>query len=226
MTSEMKFECLLVSSDPAVYGPISNVLYRFSMSLDHCLSSSRARDVIASGNHELVVIDWEGNSSSELLRAIWNLPKKRKPTVVAVSGQNSSVPGVHVTLRKPVTLESGTASLRTAYSHLLVDYRRKRRYAIMTSVMAINQKHCGILVRITDIGEGGVGLYSKEKVTVGDVLSFSLLLPDTTKAIELKAQVAWTREYGTAGCEFLDIPPVDSDILRNWLKAKTRARSL
>ena len=224
MTPKMEFECLLVSSDPAVYRTMSKVLRNLSISLEHCLRSSQACDMVAKGTHELVVIDWEGEGSSQILRTIWNLPRKRKPTMVALSSKDGSVPGVHITLPKPVTLESGTRSLRTAYSYMLVDHRRNARHAIMVPVIAVNEKHRPVLLRVTDIGAGGVGLSSSAKLTVGDVLSFLLLLSDANRPIQIKARVVWTREYGTAGCEFLGIEPVDLDILCDWLKAKTQVK--
>jgi hypothetical protein len=66
-----------------------------------------------------------------------------------------------------------------------------------------------------------MGLSSKENLTVGDELTFALQLPQTPRAIHIHARIIWTREYGAAGCDFLDIPPTDRAMLRDWLKAKT-----
>jgi hypothetical protein len=220
MTPEMAFECLLISRDPAVYCTINKVLRNFSISVDHSLSSSKACDVIGKRTHDLVVIDWEGKPSTEFLHAIWSLHNKRKPTLLAIADEGSSVPGVHLTLRKPVTIESGTAFLKNAYSRMLLDHRLHARYAIMTSVLATDGNNREFSVKVTDIGDRGVGLNSKVELTIGDTLFFALKLADTARAINVQVRVVWTREYGMAGCEFLNIPPVDRDILRDWLKAK------
>ncbi len=90
----------------------------------------------------------------------------------------------------------------------------------MTSVTAIDGNNRNVPLKITDIGDGGVGLSSKAELTVGDRLSFGLQLTGTARPIQVRARVVWTREYGTAGCEFLSMPPVDRDILREWLKGK------
>ena len=132
MTPQMEFECLLVSQDPALYGTINKVLCNFSISVEHCLSSSKASDIVTKGTHDLVVIDWEGEASSELLHAIWSLRKKKKPTMLAISDAGGAVPGAHVTLRKPVTLDSGTESVKAAYSRMLLDYRLNARYAVIS----------------------------------------------------------------------------------------------
>ena len=189
MTPEMAFECLLISHDPAVYCTINKVLRNFSITVDHSLSSSKACEVIGKRTHDLVVIDWEGEPSTELLHTIWSLHNKRKPTLVAIADENSSVPGVHLTLRKPVTLESGTASLKNAYSRMLLDHRLHARYAIMTSVIATDGSEREFPVKVTDIGDRGVGLNSRLELAIGDTLFFALKLPGTTKPINIQARV-------------------------------------
>jgi PilZ domain len=224
MTPEMAFECLFVSHDPVLYCTFDKVLRNFSIRVDHCLSSSKACDVVSHGSHDLVVIDWEGNASSELLHTIWHLQKKRKPTMLAISDDDQPLPGVHVKLQKPVTVESGTKSVKAAYSRMLLDFRLSARYAVMAPVNATDESGRNIAITITDIGDGGVGLNSKEVLEVQNVLSFALQLPKAPMPLHIQARVVWTREYGTAGCEFVSMPPVERDILRDWLKAKIRIK--
>jgi hypothetical protein len=81
-----------------------------------------------------------------------------------------------------------------------------------------------ISVVVTDIGDGGVGLSTKENLVIGSVLSFRVSLPGAQRTILIHARVLWTREYGRAGCEFVSIPPVDLMILHDWLKAKSRVK--
>jgi len=107
---------------------------------------------------------------------------------------------------------------------MLLDYRLHTRYAVMNSLTANDSDNRNLAVKITDISDGGVGISSKEKVTEGNELTFSLRLPNTPRPIHIQVRVVWTREYGTAGCEFLSIPPVDREILREWLKAKTQVK--
>jgi hypothetical protein len=224
MTSEMAFECLLVSHDPFVYSTIGRVLRNFSITVDQCLSASKAQGVIPQSTHDLVVIDWEGDASSDLLSAIWSLPRKRRPTLVAISSDGRSIPGTHITLQKPVTIQSGTESVKAAYSRMLLDYRLNTRYAVMTPATAHDQHGRNVVVTITDIGDGGVGITCRAPLAVGDVLSFNLCLPETHVPLSIRARVDWTRDYGAAGCEFLEMPPHHRDFLRDWLKSKIRIK--
>lgn len=75
-------------------------------------------------------------------------------------------------------------------------------------------------ITVADIGDGGLGLITKENLVVGDLLSFHLLLPGSPRVIFIQLRVLWTRDFGRAGCEFLRIPPVDLTILSDWLRAK------
>jgi hypothetical protein len=94
----------------------------------------------------------------------------------------------------------------------------------MTSVIAYDKKKRRIPLIVTDIGEGGIGISSKEKLAVGDVLFLNLPLVTGKKPICMEARVLWTREYGTAGCEFVRMLPVNRDILRQWLRQKMRIK--
>lgn len=224
MTSEMEFECLFVSRDPRVYKVMGRVLRDLSISTNICLSSTKATAVLDKGSTDLVVIDWDSEESAELVHEIWQRTKSKKPTVLAVSATDCALPGVHVVLKKPITLEASKASLKTAYNRMLVDHRRHARYALMVPVIGTDEDGRTVSITALDIGDGGVGIITKELLMVGDVISFRLRLADAPRSILLHVRVLWTREGRRYGCEFLRIPPVDLIILHDWLKAKQRVK--
>ena len=222
MTPEMAFECLLVSHDPAVFGTMDRILQDFSIRTNVCPSSSSAADLLAEGTTDLIVIDLESEHSSELMHQICESRMRQKPTVLAISTVDCVIPGVHVILRKPVTPESGAKSLKAAYSRMLRDYRKHTRFALMTPVLATDQNNRTLSVIVTNIGEGGVGLTTKEKLEIGSIVSFRVPLPGLGSPIHIQACVLWTREYGAAGCEFVRIFPGDLLVLHAWLESKYR----
>ena len=224
MTSEMAFECLLVSCDPDVFSIVARVLRDLSISIDVCLHSSHAIGALGNGSTDLVVIDWEGEASYALLQSIWKDLKTAKPTVVAISSSDTPLPGAHILVKKPATLESVAKSFRVAYRRMLLEYRRHARHAVMTPVIATLEDGREMSLTVTDIGDGGVGLCIRSKLIVGDVLSFWLTLPGATRKVLVYVRVLWTREYSRAGCEFVRIPPVDLMILHDWLKLKSQVK--
>ena len=225
MTADMAFECLLISQDPQVVCTMNRVLNNLSICTKLCLSSSKARNLLADGSTDLVVIDWEqDDNASALVDEMQRLDVAQKRTVVAITTQDRRISGAHLMLRKPITPESGTKSLKMAYSRMLQDYRRHARYALMNAVMATDDNSRLLSVTITNIGDGGIGLSTKGEIALGDVLSMHVLLPDARRAIYIEVRVLWTRPFGIAGCEFLRIPPVDLDILHDWLKRKCQIK--
>ena len=92
----------------------------------------------------------------------------------------------------------------------------------MTPVLATDENNRTISVIVTNIGEGGVGLTTKEKLTIGSILSFRVPLPGLRSEIHIQARVLWTRQYGAAGCEFVRIPPGDLLVLHAWLESRYR----
>ena len=224
MTADMAFECLIVSRDPGLFGTICRILRELSIASNVC-SSSRASDLLDKGSTDLVVIDQESDDSSELLHKIWKGGKWKKPTVLAVSSSDLPLPGAHVNLKKPVTLESGKKSLKAAYSRMLTDYRLHARHVLMIPVSAtLETSQKTVFVTVADIGDGGVGLNAKDEFVVGDILSFRLHLSGAPRGIMIRARVLWTRDYGRVGCEFVRIPPVDLTILHDWLKARSQVK--
>lgn len=219
----MAFECLLITHDPQVFSIMSRILRDFSICTDVCLSSSKAVKLLGRSGTDLIVINWE-EDSSDFLRELWNSPNWQKTTVIAISFQDRRVPGAHIVLRKPVTCESGRASMKIAYSRMLQDYRRHARYALMARVIAVDDRNRTVPVTILDIGNGGVGVSSRENLIVGDALSFRLLLPAAKRDINIQARVLWAQGSGRVGCEFLRLPPVDLNILHDWLKQKMQVK--
>jgi hypothetical protein len=222
MTPEMAFECLLVSHDPAVFCPMDRILRDFSIHTNVCQNPSSAVNLLADGSTDLIVIDLESEHSSELMEQIVESRIQQKPTILAVSAVDCVIPGVHVILRKPVTPESGAKSLKKAYSRMLRDYRQHTRFALMTPVLATDENNRTLSVTVTNIGEGGLGLTTKENLAIGSVLSFRVPLPGLSNEIHIQARVLWVRQYGVVGCEFVRIPPQDFHILHLWLESRYR----
>jgi Tfp pilus assembly protein PilZ len=222
MNSETAFECLFVSHDPSVFGSMDQILQEFSIRTNVCPNASIAATLLTDGGTDLVVIDLESKHSLELIQQICESGMRQKPTILAVSASDCAIPGVHVVLRKPVTAESGARSLRAAYSRMLQDYRKHTRFALMSVVSAADEDNKVFSVTVTNIGEGGVGLLTQQKLTIGNILSFRVPLPGLGSEIYIQARVVWTRPAGAAGCEFVNIAPDHLQVLHMWLESNYR----
>ena len=216
MTPEMAFECLLVTPDPAVFTAMGPLLQGYSIATKVCAYPSNAARLLDEGSTDLIVIDLESEDSTRFLQQV-AARAGQKPTVLGVSARDVVVPGVHLTLRKPVTLDSGKACLKAAYSRMVHEYRKHTRFAVMEQVDALDDEQRNVSITVTNIGEGGVGLTSTESIRIGCTLSLRLRLPGLANQISIQARVLWTRPYGAAGCEFVHVPSFDRLLLNAWL---------
>jgi hypothetical protein len=224
MTPEMTFECLLVSSNTEVFSTMHRVLRDFSIATRICLTASQATDLLAEGGTDLVVVDWDPDSSPRLVHEVWKSPVKPKPTIVAVAREGEDIPADLVVLRKPVQREAGIQLIRGAYFRMVRDFRRHLRYAVMAQVLAVDEDNREMSITVTNVGDGGVGLTTKNPITPGTILSFSLPLPGSSKEISVQARVLWTNHSGAAGCEFVRIPAPDLEVMLNWLRSRCRIK--
>jgi len=223
MTPEMAFECLLVTPDPAVSTTVGGILQDFSIATKVCPYPSKAADLLSEGSTDLIVIDLEAEDSPAFLCKVGER-MRQKPTVLGVTAADYVLSGVHVTLRKPVTHESGITSLKAAYSRMVRDYRKHTRFAVMKQVTATDEGQRTLSITVTNIGEGGVGITSTETLRIGGSLSFRLRLPELTNEISIQARVLWSRPYGAAGCEFVHVPPFDLQLIHAWSDSRYRIK--
>ena len=224
MTPEMSFECVLVSNDPAVLKTMDPLLRSFSIQTSVCPNLSKVGELLNEGDTDLIVIDLESASYAELQYQTRRAQARQKPTVLGVSAMDRAVQGVHVVLPKPVTEESGLRSLKTAYSRMLRDFRKHTRFALMAPVLATDEDNGTFRLTITNIGAGGVGIATNEKIAIGTTLAFSVGLPGLDNTISIRARVLWARQYGVAGCEFVYMPPFDTQLLHAWLDSRYRIK--
>ena len=203
---------------------MDSILRDFSISTDICPDPSKVANLLGQISTDLLVIDLDAESSIELVQFVHGSPAYQKPTILAVSARNRDLPGAHVVLPKPVTPDSGVQSLKTAYSRMLQDFRKHTRFALLATIFATDENNRTLTVTVTNVGYGGVGLITKERLVIGNKLSFRMPLPGLKNEIYVQARVLWTREYGAVGCEFVNVPEFDVQLLRAWLDSRYRIK--
>jgi len=223
MTPEMAFECVFVSTDKQVLSDVTRLLDRLSVDLKICTSPTRAIEQISRYNADLVVFDWkEDRVGTEFLNAISRSDHKRKPVIVTIADNATTAAsalraGAHVIMHKPITPESGSQSLRSAYSKLVREERRNARVAVMKFVPARTEAGQYLPITVTDVSERGLGFLTKQPVEVGDRFSCDLLLPHMATPIHIEARVIWVQRDNWAGADFERVSAADLRLLYGWL---------
>jgi DNA-binding NarL/FixJ family response regulator len=227
MTPEMVFECLVVSDDIQVLSVLNCALDRLSIAVERCANPLKGLELLAKRDMDLVVCDCKGAPGEiELLNGVLTSDRKRKPTVITVVdgpflalGAKSA--GAHVVIRKPLTRESSAQGLKTAYSRMVREERRAGRCAIMKRVFAKNKRGDLVPITITDISEHGIGLFSKHKIDVGELLTFELALSNPALSITVQARLLW-RRHSLAGADFESMSEADRWFLHGWLASRIK----
>lgn len=219
----MVFEGLLVSQDPQFLSTMNRVLDDFSIKVDFCLRPSQAVSILSERNVDVVVLDWgSDNLALEIVNWMSKARAMRKPTFMALmdramNDDQSKQMGLDFMLRKPLTNEAGTRWMRTAYGKMVRDHRRYTRHGLMKAVSATKDGCRFFAITVVDIGEGGVGLITKENLQTGDTLQFALSLAGEGRSIQVMARVLWTKHDHLAGAEFVGVSQGDLRILDRWL---------
>jgi hypothetical protein len=86
----------------------------------------------------------------------------------------------------------------------------------MTPDVATDDDNGTLPITVTNIGEGAL--------RIGGILSFRMRLPELKNEIAIQARVLWTRPYGAAGCEFVQVAPFDLQLLNAWLESRYRIK--
>lgn len=231
MTLDMTFEGLLVSQNVQVLKAMSRIMNDLSIQVDVCMLPSRAFDLLAKRDIDLLVVDWEkDNGSLELVRAVRN-SVCRRVTIAAIvdrtlGGEFAIQAGAHAVVEKPLLSESLWDFRNLVYSRMVTERRQQPRHGVRWLVAAKDVNNKPVPVTLTDISDAGIGLLFTGELAAGDLLKFQLLLPGTNHVIQFQARVVWTVRGNIAGAEFKDIPVADSKVLHTWLQQQHQVKPL
>src|SRR5271168_500393 len=108
MTPDMKFEALLVSRDLQILRRTAETMDDLSIDVDICGSPSRAIDLLARRNVDLLILDYdEGNGTAEIAKTFRSVGCLRM-TIAAlvdgsISGKQIIEAGAQVLIQKPLS---------------------------------------------------------------------------------------------------------------------------
>jgi hypothetical protein len=226
MTSDMKFEALVFSQNVNVLNDLLAIMEDLPIDVNVCMLPSRAIDLLAQRDFDLLVLDCErGNGVEELAARSRASTGCRKMLIAALPygadpSNNFSPAGADVLIHKPLTASSTNDFRDLVYSRMVTEWRREPRYAVRWLVAAKDANGRPVPLTMMDISEGGIGLSYTGNVSVADLLTFKLLLPGSNQVIQFDARILWTVRNNMAGAEITNIAAFDGGILRAWLQDK------
>jgi hypothetical protein len=218
MNAETTFEALVLSRDVSAFRVVNLCLRELSIVTNICFSADKAAGELKPNRTDLVLLDFDTHECSALLRQIWRCGTGKRPTIVALSRTATHIPGAHFVLQKPMTHAPAITSFRAIYRYMLLNYRQHARCSVMLPADIIDENLSVRKLIVTDIGQGGMGLMTREEIAVGSILKLKLELPETPRCMRVEARVLWKRAYSRLGCDFHRISTIDAIMLQEWIR--------
>jgi|SRR5581483_3145871 len=229
----MKLNALLMSRNQPTSQLVASVLGESQLRSETCDSAQEAIELMARGNYSAIVLDFDLPGAVQVAKLARLAPSQSRPVVFAMLGAASDVAeaygaGANFVLYKPLAEEQVARSIRAARGFMRADRRRRTRHEIQTVVYLLFGK-AAIPTLMVDVSENGLCLQAAEPLPSFDTVSVHFLLPNTSRAIEGKAEVVWADDSGRAGLFFTQFAPQCERRLKTWLRknagSKTVSRS-
>jgi len=193
------------------------------------LSPSETMELVATGQHSALVIDFDLPHAAEVAKTTRIVPSKRKPVLFGMIGSGTPIASVfqaggNFVLYKPLDLLQVLHSFRAAQSFMLGDRRRASRQKSET--LAYLQLPGGTVpALVQDLTEQGLSVQAAEPLTPLRGVPFRFLLPGTTTVLKAKGDFIWADKVGRAGLFFTEMPVACRRDLQAWLRKRHARKS-
>ena len=219
----MKLKSLLLCSDDKIVRVLRRTLGDLDISVEHCTVAETALRHLTRDRFEAIIVDRAAPGADNVLRGIRTAPCNKRAIAVAIldpeMGLRSAFDiGAHFILHKPVSAERAKSSFRAARALMKRERRRNSRVVLRIPLEMVSaQSGARFKVNTTDIGEGGLAISLPRRSKPQGKWDLSLLLPGSTKPLELSAEFAWEGSGTQVGLRFVNPAPEASHQLREWL---------
>lgn len=186
------------------------------------LSASEALDILSTGQHSALVVDFDLPHAAQVARAARNMPGKRRPVSFGMIGAGRAIgdafqAGANFVLYKPLDLLQVLHSFRAAKGFMQNDRRGSSRQKSETlAYLQLSNRTVPALVQ--DLTEQGMSVQAAEELVPMRGVSLRFLLPHSSQVLEATGDFIWADQEGRAGLFFSDMPAGCRRDLQAWLK--------
>ncbi len=219
----MNLKSLLLCSDDKIVRVLRRTLGDLDISVEHCTVAETALRHLTRDRYEAIIVDRAAPGADNVLRGIRTAPCNKRAIAVAIldpeMGLRSAFDlGAHFVLHKPVSAERAKSSFRAARALMKRERRRNSRVLVRIPLEMVSaQSGARFKVHTTDIGEGGVAITLPRRSKPQGKWDISLVLPGSTKPLQMSAEFAWEGIGTQVGLRFVNPAPEASHQLREWL---------
>lgn len=225
----MKLNVLVMSRNTSAVKVLVAAFAELGMEYRISLSPSETVELIATGLHSALVVDFDLPNAVQVARSAHMMPEKRRPVLFGMIGSGTSIAGVfqaggNFVLYKPLDLLQVLHSLRAAEGFMKRDRRTSNRHKSET--LAYLQLPVGTVpALVQDVTEQGISVQAAEPLMPLRGVPLRFLLPGTTNVVKATGDFIWTDKSGRAGLFFTDLPVACRRDLQAWLRKRHAKKS-
>jgi DNA-binding response OmpR family regulator len=216
-------KALIISQDAQANEAITQSLAQLAISVEPCPQVPEALLRLNCRKFEAVIVDLQlGDQATAVLQQVRSSASNRTAVVFAIGSVEEDAAtafkiGAGFVLKRPLSLESISHTLKAAYGLIVRERRRYFRYPISIPA-AIRQDNGDAEGRTVNISEGGMAIIVAVPL-IADKVNVQFMLPGQPSQFAVKAVRCW-QEGNCVGLQFVSLPPQQKSELQEWLSCR------
>lgn len=228
----MSIRALLVSEDDMLVRRMTSAVSEFGMQLCSVPQCGVALEKLRDDRYDAVMIDCDGVPGGvSVLESVRKSPNHLKSIVFAIVRDTASSVvanrvGANFVLSTPINWELTRRTFRVAQTLIHRERRYQLREKIRTTAFVSLDEREDFLVNVTDLSQGGLAIQAPFPLSINRFVRLRFCLPGSKDEILCRARVAWTRNNGHGGLEFLQMSARYQEMVTIWLAKNTPKRAM
>jgi DNA-binding response OmpR family regulator len=219
----MTLDSLLLSQDPELVRVIRPTLEKLSIDVEICHEARAGADILISDKFDAVIVDCDDLSGGlAVLQGLRSTPSNKNSVAFAIlNGKKTTTQqafgfGANFVLQKPISALNASRCFNAALNFMVRERRRYFRHPVKMSVRILLGDQT-VQATSTNVSESGIALMLRNALPKGATPRLQFTLPETTRKLEVEAEVVWADVKGRAGLRFHNVPKEDQEHLEKWL---------
>jgi len=218
----MTLSSMLVSRDSQEVGVLECILGGLHIGVTVESEFERARTRLAKSKIDALIVDCDMSGTPGFLRGLQCETATTTVPLLIVSGSAGRASlegtGASFVFEKPISVEQAVHTLSAARNMILDGRLRYHRQKLHVPVTLSCGTGTSLEAELTNLSQGGAGLFSKQSVPVSETVRVSFALPGSKAPFKLIGRVAWTDREGNTGIRFVQVSRKTKRDLQLWLE--------
>lgn len=219
----MTLESLLLSQDPDLVRVIRPALEKLSIDVEICHEARAGADILITDKFDAIIVDCDDlKGGLAILQGLRSTPSNKNSVAFAIlNGRKTTTHeafgfGANFVLQKPISALNASRCFNAALNFMVSERRRYFRHPVKMPVRILLGDQI-VNATSTNVSESGIALMLRNALPKGATPRLQFSLPETSRKLNLEAEVIWADVKGRAGLRFHNVPKEDQAHLEKWL---------